>query len=151
MMKFKSNLDKTIEVLLYLSTQTTSFQELLILIFKADISHLNKHGRPITGLNYIKENNHITIQELNNLIKYVSIQNSIPFLIIEQSLIPKRSANLRLLSESDKQALSQRTSIDICKILENTSEGEFFNLKNFIDNEEVLEYLDEIDTLSIVI
>lgn len=150
-MMFKANLEKTTEVLLYLSFKTLNFKELIILIFKADIIHLNNYGRPVTGLNYIKENGYISIQELNSLIKQASSETTVPFLKIQNSFIPKRPANLDFLSESDKQTLSQENNLDVDKILNNTDEGKFLDLTHFIDNEEVLEYLYENDTLSIVI
>ncbi len=114
-LKFRTNPDKALEVILWLANKRPplDFHAILKLLFFADIYHLNRYGRPIVGDQYralvygpvpqttydILKGDPLALEELGN--------EEPPFEVVGHYRVkPLRPANELKLSASDIEALS---------------------------------------------
>lgn len=112
--KFNIDMDKTIEVILWLSNKkhNITYHTLLKLLFYAEEYHLNKFGRPIIGDRYVAMKfgpvasmTYDLIQKNAKRKEITSIINKLPFDNPDKTVIPYREANTYYLSQSDIEAL----------------------------------------------
>jgi len=107
---------KTLEVILWLAnaSQGIDLYHVVKAAFYADKYHLNKYGRPISGDEYQADR----YGPLGQCIYGLLVQSPLEMLALETNgplpfvvghawrVIPDREANIRLLSESDVEALA---------------------------------------------
>lgn len=139
---FKPNLEKLKWCMVWvLNHRHCTPNNLSEILFQAEIDHLNQNARPITGVTYTKGNPVICLEieklyaELNPLVK------------------PLTPVNTHYLSISDVNSLQKSLNMQLNPnpYLQNLQLGEKINYQKMIFNEEVLEYLAENDSWSIVI
>lgn len=153
---FNTNEDKIIESLLFILDKQPyrEISKIIQILFVAELIHLNLHGRPITGDIYIKR--------MNKIIPHVSLsiinRNNSHFCKKEtHRLFGTRKPDLDYLSASDITALLNAIErLDQLEplqdfLLRNLHENEIIPIEALIDNQEILGYLNENDSLSIVI
>lgn len=114
MLKFRTNPDKALEVILWLANKRPllDFHSILKLLFFADVYHLNTYGRPIVGDQYralpygpvaqstydILKGEPLALEELDTA--------DPPFEVVDRYKVnPLRPCNLEKLSASDVEAL----------------------------------------------
>lgn len=114
-LKFRSNPEKALEVILWLANRRPplDFHSILKLLFFADVYHLNNYGRPIVGDQYralpygpvpqttydILKGEPLAMEELDS--------DGMPFEVVGKFRVkPLREANNRKLSASDIEALT---------------------------------------------
>lgn len=126
--KLRPNMNKIVESILFLigeaesrKTYVTTY-DILKTIFLADVMHLNNYGRPITFDNYYAmkdgpvpskvyeilksdSNNLELMKEIENWPLWHKIESPEDGIDVFKYVRPKRSANLRVLSDTDKSAL----------------------------------------------
>lgn len=105
--------EKAIEVLLFIAERSSNMYHALKILYFADLDHLAKYGRLICNDNYIAMNNGPVPSGVYDLVKYargdgyscqnIDIINALN--VRGYKLIPVRSANLDLLSESEIECL----------------------------------------------
>jgi len=136
---FNINLNKAIEVILYLSNRVNNitFHKLLKMLFFADIYHLNNYGRPIVGDEYYALQAGPVASTIYDILKEDpwTIENlrEVPFEIekrrenekIVPYIIPIRDYNPDELSISDEEALDL-----IIKKYKNCSFGDLYTLSH---------------------
>lgn len=112
--RFHFDTQKTIEVLLYLSAKTTDLYKILKLLYFADIYHLGKFGRFVSGDYYSALRHGPVPSQAYDLLKTVRGDSpykvDIPdldstFSVTKYTVTPKRDPNLNYLSNSDIEAL----------------------------------------------
>jgi hypothetical protein len=114
--RYATRTAKALEVLLWLANAKPGIDiyHLVKAAFYADKYHLNKYGRPITGDDYVADRYGPLAQCLYGLLTdnplemiALGINGRLPFAIQSPwRVVPDRSANTRILSESDVEALS---------------------------------------------
>lgn len=125
---FNPNYQKYQEALKYLKIKNPTETNLINILFKAEIEHLNLYGRPITGVNYIKLS-----KGVNSLVK---VTNS------------SQKLNLDVFSLSDLEILDKNLNeLDLSSF----KEQEVIDYKRLVTNPEVIADLSEIEPFSIVI
>lgn len=150
--KFKVNKEKSLESLIYLANKNNNkinILKLIKMIKMADIYHMNKYFRPVTGDTY-KKTPYGEIPVLIYDFLKMDILNLIgmnikdyPFVIKGPFLFSKRLFNKKLFSKSDIYALNYGF-----KNFEKTDLNKPFNE---LINKKVFNELKDIDTESIVI
>lgn len=144
---FSPNLQKALQIVRYLNKKQVSTDLIVKILFESEVEHLNLHGRPVTGIIYVKQNDLILSKEIENLLN---------------SHESKKRANLNLLSISDLTTINQKINefrdCNIDQIIEHNKNLSFWDsISNSIDykktitNPEVLLDLEELDPFRIVI
>lgn len=113
--EFEINYAKTIEAILYVLSKgsAVNMYNVLKIMFEADKTHLNLHGRPVTGDSYVKMEHGTVPSNIFDMFKgdptalaELEIEE-FPFEKIGQyTLKAKRGPNLDYLSESDVEAIN---------------------------------------------
>ena len=111
--RYKFNAEKAIEVLLYIAEKSNNIYNVLKVLYFADKEHLAKYGRLICGDSYVAMSHGPVPSGAYDLIKYARgdgfCQTDVPitgvFTIQGRTIVPRRKANLDLLSESDMECL----------------------------------------------
>lgn len=110
--KFNFNLEKAIEVILWLSKQKVGmkYHTLLKLLFYAEEYHLNKYFRPIVGDSYVAMAYGPVASTMYDLLKKEELvieyfDGELPFDNSNKKITPLREPNLSKLSKSDVEAL----------------------------------------------
>lgn len=117
MRRFKFDAEKAIEVLLYISQQTTNLYNALKVLYFADKQHLAKYGRFICGDSYVALQYGPVPDYTYNLAKLVRGDGWMPycdvgteaksaFRVGQRTIEPLREPNLDFLSESDIECLN---------------------------------------------
>lgn len=110
---FECNHDKTLEVMLWIINRaggSVNIYNLLKTVFCADVYHLNRYGRPVTGDAYIAMEYGTVPSFIYSVIKsdplaLAEFDEVIPIEIDCNNLIAKRQCDIDRLSESDIEAL----------------------------------------------
>jgi hypothetical protein len=115
--KFKTNFRKALEVALYFANKGQRFIELndlYHLIFQADLYHLNKYGRPISGDHYFCDLNSEVIPIYS---KMIISQDKFSLVHIKMKtypsdkektvIVPKRYADKNFFSISDMESMDE--------------------------------------------
>jgi hypothetical protein len=113
--EFEVNYQKALEAILFILTKKDSVNlyNLLKIIFEADKTHLNEHGRPVTGDTYIKMEFGTVPSVIYDILKGSPIvlaaleMDSYPFKLEGYHVRAIRPPNLDCLSESDIDALEK--------------------------------------------
>ena len=112
------NIDRSLNALLYVANHLDSNRRDIHKIFKilyfADMSHLNKYGRPITGDTYIAMKYGPVPSSIYDMVKivrgdswYVQDELKAFFSVNDKYLNPLREADLAYLSKSDIDELDE--------------------------------------------
>lgn len=109
------NVEKAIEVLLYVSQRVQDLYVALKVVYFADREHLSRYGRLICGDSYVAMQYGPVPSGLYDLVKSVRGDGYCPidlplsdaFAVENRSIRPKRAPNLDLLSESDIECLDE--------------------------------------------
>lgn len=115
--RFALDLEKTIEVLLYITTRVSDMHLALKILYFADKKHLEKYGRFIAGDRYIAMKNGVVPSGGYDILKIARNNSIFPnnYLGIndtfkvqgDKTIIPQREANLDYLSETDIECLNE--------------------------------------------
>ena len=112
--EFNANVDKAIEVILWLANKKPgiTYHSLLKFLFYADEYHLNKYGRPIVGDSYVAMPfgpvASLTYDLLKKNIAVSTVADNIDKLNFSNNrkkITPERESNTYYLSKSDIEAL----------------------------------------------
>lgn len=115
--RFKVNIKKTLEAILYVSSKCpdVGFHSICKLFFYADIYHLNTYGRPVFGDEYEALQYGPVPRTTYNLLKqdpllFEALNEDQPFEVIKKGtkpiVIPHREAEMDYFSKSDIEALN---------------------------------------------
>jgi uncharacterized phage-associated protein len=116
MMRKFLDIDKTIEVMLYISNSTQDLFHIMKILYFADKFHLEGYGRLITGDNYIAMKDGPVPSGAYDLIKHVrgdgflvpGVEPELAFIVEGRTTVaPIREVNLEYLSESDIECLNK--------------------------------------------
>lgn len=114
MEKFVVNEPKTVTALLYVAGKVPGirFHRLLKIIYFADLKHIAKYGRPITGDKYVAMESGPVASWLYDLLKKNVGQEYWGLFDVDSSVTikPKREPNLDLFSKSDIECLDESLS-----------------------------------------
>lgn len=113
MNRFKFDVEKAVEVLLYIAHRSPNTYNALKVLYFADKDHLSRFGRLICGDSYVAMSHGPVPSGVYDLVKYVRgdgiLWTNIPvdeaFGLDGYNIIPRREPNLDLLSESDIECL----------------------------------------------
>jgi len=149
MYKYKFNIEKALEVLLYIGARCPNTYNALKVLYFADKEHLAEYGRLICGESYIAMKQGPVPSGVYDMIKYVRgdgfILTEIPlgesFTIDGYNIIPLRKANIDLLSESDIECLD--------KAIKKYGTLPFSELKRLSHNDAAYIDADENDVISL--
>lgn len=111
----KFNLQKAIEVLLYVTSDIHDMYRTFKIIYLADRKHLDKYGRLICGDKYIAMSHGPVPTNLYDMVKEVRGDSSYTFglnldkqfKVKGNNIKPLRKANLKYLSKSDIECLDK--------------------------------------------
>lgn len=113
--RYPANMAKALEVVLWLADKDPEidFHKILKLLFFADKYHLNKYGRPIVGGTYladiygpVSQPVYLILREEPLTAEMLERNGEPPFKVVSRYKVrAERSANRRLLSASDAEAL----------------------------------------------
>jgi uncharacterized phage-associated protein len=111
--RYRFNVEKAIEVLLYVAKRVPDTYTALKVLYFADKAHLAQYGRLICGDSYIAMSHGPVPSVAYDLVKYardggfcwVDFPVHEAFTVQGYDIIPHRDANLDLLSESDRECL----------------------------------------------
>ncbi len=161
----KFDIEKAIEVLLYISNRVNDTYAVLKIIYFADKQHLSKYGRLICDDSYVALSHGPVPSRCYDIIKYVRGDG---FYLIDypveetlsvegNTIIPQRKVNLKLLSESDIECLDEsiekygHLSFSVLKrrshdaAFKSADLNDFISLENLAkslpDGDQILEYL----------
>ncbi len=161
----KFDLEKAIEVLLYIAAETNDIYTILKVLYFADREHLSKYGRLICNDSYVAMREGHVPSGCYDIIKYFRGDGfclfDFPvdgiFSAEGNDIMPHREANLDLLSESDIECLNksiekhEHSSFAKLKRLSHDAAYKSADLNDFIslenlaktlpDGEQLLEYL----------
>jgi len=114
-MRFKSKFDarKAIEVLLYIAARVPDMYKALKVLYFADLEHLQRYGRQICGDSYVAMRHGPVPSGAYDLVKlargeglgWADYPIREDFAVQDVTIIPRREANLALLSASDVECL----------------------------------------------
>jgi uncharacterized phage-associated protein len=115
MYKNRFNIEKALEVLLYIGARCPNTYNALKVLYFADKLHLAEYGRFICGDSYVAMNNGPVPSGVYDMVKSVRgdgfISTEIPltdaFAVDGYNILPLRGANLDLLSESEIECLDE--------------------------------------------
>jgi hypothetical protein len=120
--RYAVNTSKALEVILWLATKRPGidFYHIVKCAFYADKFHVNRHGRPIAGDNYVADTYGPLGRTIYGLLTGSPLEilalngnGDLPFSIVGRYQVnATRGPNLRRLSESDVEALSH--ALDAC-------------------------------------
>lgn len=113
---YRLNDRKALEVILWFASRKPQidFHKLLKLLFFADKYHLNRYGRPIVGGTYGADQYGPVCRQVYRIltgdplfIEALERNGALPFRVVHNYRVEaERDANMRVLSESDVEALS---------------------------------------------
>ena len=112
--KHKFDIEKTIEVILYIAQRCPDMYTALKVLYFADKEHLAKYGRLISGDTYVAMSHGPVPSGAYDLVKYARkdgvLWTNIPldkaFTVRGNNIVPLREANTDYLSESDIESLN---------------------------------------------
>lgn len=146
--KFKFNCQKLIETILYISSKKSlSKSQILNILYQADYNHLNEHARPITGDPYQYSNwGPVGV----NAVRLIS--DPLSFKIVDNKVIGNRAFDRAYFSVSDLEALDNIINNQVeTEQKNNLILGKPIKFNKIINNLEVLQYLKENGSFTIVI
>jgi hypothetical protein len=156
LIKFKPNIQKLIEVILYVVSNNPKHNRLSLIkiLFCADKCHLNLYGRPVTGDSYkrtkigpVPKRVFHLISGNKNFLTKLNIKE-VPFLKTRSGLSATRDSNLNFLSKSDIEILDfaiKNNNSDDC-LLNNKwikTKSNYISFEEMIEDPEILSYLKE--------
>lgn len=114
-LRSRFNAEKAVEVLLYVCQRVQDLYTALKVVYFADKEHLSRYGRLICGDSYVAMQHGPVPSGLYDLVKNVRgdghcfawLPLSDAFAIEDRLIIPKRSPDLDMLSESDIECLDE--------------------------------------------
>lgn len=165
--QFTFDIEKSIEALLYIASQTNDLYHILKILYFADKMHLNKYGRFISGDSYSAMRNGPVPSEVYDIIKHVrgdgyysgfnaSIKDAFKVENDGKVIIPLRKAELDKLSESEIECLTKSIEENINltfnqlkekshdSAFKSADENDFISIEKIaesLDNKELVEYL----------
>lgn len=113
MLRFEFDKDKAVEVLLYIASRTSGDMYVVLkLLYLADKFHLENYGSLVCGDRYAALQYGPVPSSTYDLVKAVrnGVLPNAPFSIEQNTITPKRDANLEYLSRSDIKALDDAIS-----------------------------------------
>ena len=161
------DLEKAIEVLLHIAERSTNIYNILKVLYFADREHLAKYGRLICGDSYVAMRHGPVPSGAYDLIKHargdgfrwMNVPITEAFSIQGHTVVPRRKANLDLLSESDLECLdaaiakyghlsfSRLKNLSHDKAYESSDENDFIPLEAIVktlpDGDLLLSYLQD--------
>ena len=150
--RFSFDPEKGIEVLLYIADKTKDIYKILKILYFADKLHLSKYGRFISGDYYIAMKHGPVPSRSYDIIKIARGENpniydidiKELFDVKDNDLIPKRSAKIEYLSETDKEcldmAIEENKNLSFNQLKEKSHDKAFKHTEN--ENDEI--YVDLI-------
>ena len=110
---FKFDAEKAVEVLLYIAEKCPDVYKALKVLYFADKEHLAQYGRLVCGNSYVAMSHGPVPSGAYDLIKYArrdgfwddNVSAEKAFSIESNSIVSHRKADLRFLSESDRECL----------------------------------------------
>jgi len=166
-LSFNLNVQKTVEVILWISSKnpgSVGIYQILKTLFFADVFHLNRYGRPITGDDYAAMLYGPVASFCYDVLKMNELATAqvseIPFKRDGKFVVPDRPANSRFLSKSDVEALeygwSKCKDGNFGKIKDEshehpaydrtwskrTTDADLMNFEDFIDEEHKSQLID---------
>lgn len=152
MIRYKFDVEKAIEILLYITEKTSNVYNVLKVVYFADKDHLRKYGRLICGDSYVAMSKGPVPSGLYDIVKFMrgdgppwfNIPDKNALSVVGHDITPNRSPNLDLLSESDIECLDE--AIEVYGFMsfgdllarshgsdwKSADENDFISLDNFI-------------------
>ena len=141
--------EKCIEVLLYVTKRVSDMYTALKVIYFADKRHLGEYGRLIYGDEYVAWRHGPVPSLAYNIVRkvrgdgpsWLTLPKSPDFSVRENDMIPDRTPNLDLLSESDIECLNEA--------IEQYGKMSFGQLKRVSHKDKAFRAVDEKDIISL--
>jgi uncharacterized phage-associated protein len=114
-LRSRFNPEKAVEILLYVAARVHNMYAALKIIYFADKEHLSRYGRQLCGESYVAMDYGPVPSGLYDLVKAVrgdgycltALSLADSFAVDGRLILPKRSPNLDLLSDSDIECLDE--------------------------------------------
>lgn len=160
-MRYKFDAEKAVEVLLYVAEQAPDMYLALKVLYFADKAHLAQYGRLICGESYVAMAHGPVPSGVYDMVKTVRFGRScLPEIPLDESftmdgyhIIPCRSADRDLLSESDMECLDdaiarcQGKTFDQLREMSHDEAYQAADVNDFIPLEAIIAILPQGDLL----
>lgn len=147
--RYSVDIDKAVEVLLYVANQVSDTYNALKVIYFADKLHLGEYGRLIYGDDYVAMQHGPVPSLAYNIVRkvrgdgpsWLTLPKSPDFSVEGNDVIPNRTPDMDLLSESDIGCLNEA--------IERYGKMSFRQLKRVSHADEAFQAVDEKDIMSL--
>ncbi len=147
--RYSVDIHKAIEVLLYVANQVPDTYNALKVIYFADKHHLGEYGRLIYGDDYVAMRLGPVPSLAYDIVKkmrgdgasWLTLPKSPDFSVEGNNIVPNRTPELDLLSESDIESLN--------KAIEQYGKMSFGELRDISHKDEAFRAVDEKDIMSL--